>query len=303
MGTKQLGFYGLGTMGQHLAMHMHRYSQSRYGVPALIASRTSNKAKVLSEQGPEFRENFASLAADCDIIGMCLSTTKDVASVLTSTKLRPGTLIVDITSGEPAAMVELGKVLTGSDVRLVDAPVSGGPKGARSGTLVSMVGGLPKDLDEAEPIINAWSEKVIRCGPLGSGDAVKAVNNVLNAAHVLLASEGVLALKKYGVDPATALEVINSSSGMSLQTQRLPTYVLSRKFDFGFGLALMRKDCGIAKGLVDDLNTGATLIPEVYRLMQTAEAKYGGNIDYMRAANYLEELAGCELSPNSEDVG
>lgn len=117
----------------------------------------------------------------------------------------------------------------------------------------------------------------------------------MNAAHLLLATEGCVALKKYGVEPSVALDVINSSSGMSLQSQRLPQYVLSRNFDFGFQLALMRKDCGIAADMVESLTPSATLIPEVRRILEIAEAQYGGNVDYTYVAKLLESRGGVEL--------
>mmetsp|Transcript_4270 Transcript_4270/g.14137 ORF Transcript_4270/g.14137 Transcript_4270/m.14137 type:complete len:327 (+) Transcript_4270:912-1892(+) len=296
--TKTLGWYGLGTMGTSIAGYMHKYSLEKYGRPALVASRTASKAEALSgEIGAEYRADFASLAAECDVIGLCLSTTADVEEVLSSAPLRRGTLIVDVTSGGPAATVELGERLKSKfGVRMVDAPVSGGPVGAETGSLTSMVGGSDDDFAEAVDLIDAWSSKIVKCGPLGAGNAVKAVNNVLNAAHLLLASEGVIALTKYGVDAHTALDVINSSSGMSLQTQRLPQHVLSRKFDFGFQLGLMRKDCVNAADLLKDLTPSATLIPEVTRLMLEAETQFGSNADYTKAAQYLEDLAGCPMS-------
>lgn len=295
---KQLGWYGLGTMGTSIAGYMHKYSVETYGKPALVASRTSKKAETLAKDlGMEYRGDFEALAKDCDVIGMCLSTTKDVASVVeNSSSLRPGTLIVDVTSGGPAAFAELGATLKKKGVRIMDAPVSGGPLGAKSGTLTSMVGGSDDDFEEASDLIDAWSSKVVKCGPLGAGNAVKAINNAFNAAHVLLAAEGVIALKKYGVDPHTALDVINASSGMSLQTERLPKYVLSRKFDFGFQLGLMRKDCVNANDLVNDVTPTATLIPEVTRLVLAAEDYFGSDVDYMKMAHFLEVLAQCQMT-------
>lgn len=295
---KTLGFYGLGTMGNSVAKYMHKYSMEKYGSGALVASRNCEKAKLLSEEiGASYREDFGALAAECDVIGLCLSTSKDVDDVILNpaVKLKSGTLIIDVTSGEPAMTVALGKILAQQGVKLVDAPVSGGPAGAATGTLVSMVGGADEDFTEAFDLIDSWSEKIVKCGPLGAGNAVKAVNNVLNAAHVLIASEGVIALKKYGVDADTALEVINCSSGMSLQSSRLPKYVLSRKFDFGFQLALMRKDCVNAANLVHQQTPTATLIPEVTRLVQEAEHRFGGTVDYMKVAQYLEEQANCPM--------
>ncbi|KAJ8612831.1 hypothetical protein CTAYLR_002065 [Chrysophaeum taylorii] len=297
MSKKTYGFYGLGTMGTSIAEHLHVHSMGLQQGPALVASRTAAKARALADaKGLEYRPDFAALAAECDVLALCLSTSKDVASVIRSAPaFKAGALVVDVTSGDPGLTRIIGEELAARGVRLVDAPVSGGPKGAASGTLVSMLGGAENDMDEAWDVIGAWSSKVVRCGPLGSGDAVKAVNNALNSAHLLLATEGAIALKKYGVDPSVALDVVNSSSGMSLQSQRLPQYVLSRKFDFGFQLALMRKDVGIASDLVDSLTPTATLIPEVRRLVEAAEAKYGGDVDYTQVAMLLEDRADCEL--------
>ena len=122
----------------------------------------------------------------------------------------------------------------------------------------------------ASELCDRWSKKVVHCGPVGAGDATKCINNVLNSAHLLLATEGMLALKSYGVDPATALEAINGGSGMSLQTTRLPDNVLSRKFAYGFALGLMHKDCRIAGSLVESQTPSATLIPRVVELLAQA---------------------------------
>uniref|UniRef100_A0A7S2FFJ8 3-hydroxyisobutyrate dehydrogenase-like NAD-binding domain-containing protein n=1 Tax=Haptolina brevifila TaxID=156173 RepID=A0A7S2FFJ8_9EUKA len=111
----------------------------------------------------------------------------------------------------------------------------------------------------------------------------------------MLATEGMLALKKYGVQPATAVEVINASSGASLQVQRLPDNVISRKFAYGFALGLMHKDCRIAGNLVASQTPGATLIPKVVTLLGEAEERYGPNADYTQIARLLEERTGITL--------
>merc|ERR1719413_344446 len=103
------------------------------------------------------------------------------------------------------------------------------------------------------PVIQSFSKKVVRCGPVGAGHAVKAVNNALNVTHLLLGHEGLLALQRMGVDPSVAVEAINGSSGRSLQTEvRLPKEVLSREFAYGFKLPGIVKDCRIASGLLGD---------------------------------------------------
>jgi 3-hydroxyisobutyrate dehydrogenase len=287
---KRIGFVGLGTMGGSMAVHLHKHSLSTRSVPALVHNRSPEKALAhASEHGTVAIADLATLASRCDVICACLSTTADVTAVFERLPLERGTLIIDATSGDPEGTRALGESLRARGVRLVDAPVSGGPKGAVAASLTSMMGGDDADVEAARQYIGAWSGKMVQCGPLGAGDAVKAVNNMLNTAHLLLATEGLLALQRAGVAPATALDVINSSSGGSTQTARYPTYVLSRSFDYGFALPLMRKDVGIAAGLAAD---GATLFPEVHRLIEAAEAQLGPGADYTEIAKLLEGRAG-----------
>lgn len=143
-----------GTMGKHFASHLHAYSLKVGSTEALVASRNASKARALRDQiGCQFRENFVALAAECDVLAMCLSTSKDVASVVRSTpKFKEGALLIDVTSGDPGLTNELGEELAARGVRLVDAPVSGGPQGAESGTCVTMLGGADADLDEASEV-------------------------------------------------------------------------------------------------------------------------------------------------------
>ncbi|CAE8641168.1 unnamed protein product, partial [Polarella glacialis] len=155
-----------------------------------------------------------------------------------------GSCIVSCTSGEPAVTRRLAQSLKERyGIDFLDAPVSGGPKGAAAGTISCMVGADDEAAAQrALPVLRSFTGKIVRCGPAGSGHAVKAVNNAMNVTHLLLGVEGLLALQRFGVDPAVALEAINSSSGRSLQTeQRIPQEVLTGRFDYGFKLPLMAK--------------------------------------------------------------
>ena len=295
--TKEVAFVGLGNMGSHLARHLHAYSQTHLdGRPALVYNRTHEKAvNHAKAHGTVAVESLSELKR-CSVLCLCLPTTSHVEQVLSEVPLAPGSLVIDCTSGDPEQTREMAARLLGDrGIRFVDAPVSGGPKGADAGTVTSMVGGDAADFAEASQIINQWSKKVVHCGPVGAGDATKSINNVLNSAHLLLATEGMLALKKYGVEPATALEAINGGSGMSLQTTRLPDNVLSRKFAYGFALGLMKKDCTIAGNLVNSQTPSATLIPKVVELLGEAEAMVGAEADYTQIAQLLESRAGVTL--------
>ena len=238
--SKNLGFYGLGTMGEHMAGHLHKLAEEGGG-KVRVASRDTEKARRWADaRGAIHCDSFDELSKECDVVCMCLSTTDVVEEVLRKCDfLKAGQLLIDCTSGEPERMKVLGEKLSSQGVKLVDSPVSGGPAGAKAGTLTSMLGGsgeamrLAKrrggyytaesdpivharcfltvsDVADAMKVVDAWSGKSVRCGDIGSGDAVKAINNVLNTAHVLLAAEASLVLQKYGVDASIALDVINS---------------------------------------------------------------------------------------------
>ena len=293
---KEVAFLGLGAMGTHLARHLQEYSQEQLGQPALVWNRTPEKAQSHARaHGTRAVGSLADLKC-CAILCLCLPTTADVKQVLKEVPLQPNSLVIDCTSGDPEQTRELAAhLLSERGIRFVDAPVSGGPKGADAGTVTSMVGGDPADVAEASAVINAWSRKLVHCGPVGAGDATKSINNVLNAAHLCLATEGMLALKQYGVAPETALEAINGGSGMSLQTQRLPDNVISRKFSYGFALGLMKKDCTIAGNLIEQQTPSATLIPRVVELLKEAEEMVGPAADYTQVAQLLETRAGLTL--------
>jgi len=211
-------------------------------------------------------------------------------------------LIVDITSGDPVQTRAIGDELKRHGISLVDCPVSGGPAGATSGTVTAMFGGDP----ESVKTVMEWATfaKVKKhVGPLGSGHAVKVVNNTLNCTHLLAATEGLLTLQKFGVSPQDALDCINFSSGRSLQSEvRVPKEVLSREFSYGFKLGLMRKDVDTAISMQKEcLPDSAHIFPLVAELVRRAKEKYGHAADYTKIAKYLEDEVGIELHEDKKE--
>ena len=148
------------------------------------------------------------------------------------------------------------------DVEFLDCAVSGGPGGARKGTLASFVGGNDDaTVKQMVPIIETFSQHIVHLGPVGAGHAVKAINNAMNVSNLLCATEGLLALRKLGIDPTRACAVINKSSGRSLMSEvRVPQDVLSGWFNYGFKLGLMQKDVNIAVDLLDEHFPDSTVI-------------------------------------------
>ena len=139
--SKSLGFYGLGTMGEHMAGHLQKLAEEGGG-KVRVASRDTEKARRWADaRGAIHCDSFDELAKECDVVCMCLSTTDVVEEILNNACLKAGQLLIDCTSGEPERMKVLGEKLSSQGVKLVDSPVSGGPAGAKAGTLTSMLGG------------------------------------------------------------------------------------------------------------------------------------------------------------------
>jgi 3-hydroxyisobutyrate dehydrogenase len=304
-------------MGTHMAARLNALSQGESGRDALVWNRlrgdgTDDDTRGVSKKALDHEStcgtkavSLAEFGESCDVMCFCLPTSADVAALLSSIPaLKPGALVIDCTSGDPAELAEIEAHLGArGGVRLVDAPVSGGSAGAEAGSLASMMGGAAADVDAAVAVVCAWSppDKITRCGPLGAGAATKAVNNAMMAANMLVAAEGVLALQRYGVQPSVALAVINSSSGGSKQSAVFACKALGKeRFPFGgFTLGLLSKDCQVGGKVVNMQSAGrATLIPEAMRLMQEANALVceGGveEKDYYEAIRVIEARESLE---------
>jgi len=232
---------------------------------------------------------------------ICLPTSQDVDSLLDGAEgllagIVRGSMVIDCTSGDPATSRQIAARLAAIGVAYIDAPVSGGTAGAEKGTLTVMVGGDDTLLERAMPVLRAFGEKIVLCGPTGSGDAVKAVNNALLAVHVWAAGEGLAALTKAGVSPSVALDVINASSGGSRTTERLfPERVLTRAFPRTFRLALLDKDVGIAAGVAREQKVPSPLLQLTSELFRAAHAMLGEEADHVEAVRIIEQWAGVEI--------
>jgi len=296
-----VGFVGLGAMGYHMAGHVCRLPGRR----CLVWNRTASKAeRHAKEHGSVHMKDLSGLG-QTRVLLLCLPTSEEDREVTEAVAphMSRGSCIVSCTSGDPIASKRLaGSLWERFGVHFVDAPVSGGPRGAAAGSVACMLGANHKEaIEMVEPVVRSFASKVVLCGPAGAGHAVKAVNNALNTAHLLLGAEGLLALQSMGVDPAVALQAINGSSGRSLQTeQRLPQEVLSGRFGYGFKLPLMAKDCSTAESVIRDGFPQASLIPAAVKLVQQAAAEESPEADYTEVVRLLERRAGQELRTSKE---
>lgn len=256
----------------------------------------------------------------CSLVFLCLPTSIEVESICSQLGpiLSPGSIVADCTSGDPCMTRRIASSLAQHhNLQMVDCPVSGGPAGATSGQLSSMIGGSDAAVNAVEPYLKRMAQKqVVRVGGIGAGHAVKAVNNTLNVGHLAMAAEGLLALAKFGVSPEVAVEAINGSSGRSLQTEvRIPKEVLSREFDYGFPLGLMLKDVTIAmdsvcsdtsianvKATAKDVEHMPKFFPLVKDLLQKAVDLESKDADYSRVVRPLEAESGLELHRASKST-
>jgi 3-hydroxyisobutyrate dehydrogenase len=291
----RIAFLGLGAIGTPMARHL---IDPRFELA--VWNRTREKAVAFAGAGANVRVAASPLdaAKGAEVVITCLPASPDVESVLDgagglAAGLERGSVLVDCTSGDPAASRRIAARLAERGVDFADAPVSGGVKGK----LTVMVGGDARVFERVRPVLAAFGEKIVHCGPVGSGHALKAVNNALLALHIWSTAEGLAALAKAGVKPAVALDVINASSGRSNASQNLfPERVLTRAFPRTFRLALLDKDAGIAAAFAKEQRVPAPLIALTAELFRAAHNALGEEADHVEAVRFLEQLAHVEIA-------
>jgi len=228
-----------------------------------------------------------------------ITTSQDVAAVVADGVLdaiRQGAVFVDCTSGDPATSRRLAHDLAARGIAFMDAPVSGGTVGAENGTLTVMCGGSAEVLERVRPVLEAFGTKIVHCGGVGAGDALKAVNNALLALHVLSTAEGLAALQRAGVRPDVALDVINASSGRSNASMNLfPERVLTRAFPRTFRLALLDKDTRIAADVAREQRVPSPLLQLTSELMAMARRELGEDADHVEAVKMIERWSNVEI--------
>lgn len=284
-----VAFLGLGAIGRPMARHL---ASRDFGLR--VWNRSAAKAdRFAHETGAAHAPTPAAAARGADVIITCLPVSADVASLLDGPDgllagLAAGAVLVDCTSGDPATSRQIAARLADRSVGFLDAPVSGGVAGAERGTLTVMVGGDAALLERVRPVLQAFGERIVHCGPIGAAHAVKAVNNALLAQHIIGTAEGLMALERAGVDPAVALDVINVSSGRSNSSQNLfPERVLTRAYPRTFRLALLDKDVGIALQVAREQGVDAPLLEVAAQRYRDAHAALGEEADHVEIVKWL----------------
>ncbi|HEV7455320.1 MAG TPA: NAD(P)-dependent oxidoreductase [Roseococcus sp.] len=291
----RIAFAGIGNMGWPMAANLIKAGHDVV-VSDLSAERV---ARFVSEVGGSGAASAAEGAAGADALVCILPTSREVAVVAKEVAgaLPNGALFIDMTSGNPTRTREIAEMLAPRGIRMVDCPVSGGVPRARTGELAIMAGGSDADLDAAEPILRAMGTSIHRCGAIGAGQAMKALNNLVSAGGFLIGIEALLIGQKFGLEPGLMVDVLNASTGMNNSTQKkFRQFVLSRRFDSGFGLDLMVKDLSIALEVGKEAGVPTPLSALTREMWAAAAKSLGAGEDHTAVAKLSENLAGQVLT-------
>lgn len=205
--------------------------------------------------------------------------------------LRPGAVVVDMSSSEPWGTRALGLALSKNKVQMVDAPVSGARFKAKDGTLAIMVGGDKAPVKKVMPVLKRLGTDIFHVGPLGAGHAVKALNNYLGAAGTLAGFEALLIAQAFGLDPKPMMDAINASTGRNSTTARkIPQDILTGAYASGFKLSLMTKDVGIAADLARGLRLRTPFLKETLKHWRAAQKKLPRDADHTEIYKYQRKL-------------
>jgi 3-hydroxyisobutyrate dehydrogenase len=299
MDNKQtIGFIGLGSMGWPMASLLHKA-----GYPLIVIDASAERAqKFAAEVGGKVAASNRELAQAAEIIVTILPTSAIVDAVLNGTDgviagLRADSVVIEMSSGVPTLTRTLAGQVAAAKGHLVDAPVSGGVPRAITGDLAIMFGGDAALLERVRPVLACMGTAITHTGDVGSAHAMKALNNLVSAGGFLIGVEALLIGKRFGLDPAAMVDVLNASTGMNNSTQKkFKQFVLSGKYNAGFGLDLMVKDLSIALGMGKDTNTPTPFSSLCRELWAASAAMLGPGQDHTAVAKMSEKLAGTTLS-------
>ena len=254
-----IGFVGIGAMGTPMAGNL-----AGAGYPLRVFDLDAGRSAALAAEHASIfvSDSLAELGATVDIIITMLPDGKAVQTALCGDgnsfegcllqHAVRGTLVIDMSSSSPLDTRALGELLAERGMPFVDAPVSGGVKGAVAASLAIMVGGDKAIFERVQPLLVAMGSAVFHTGPLGAGHAIKALNNYVSAAGLVATCEALVAAQHFGLDPAVATDIINASSGMNNTTKnKVKQHILSGSFGAGFAASLMAKDIRTALEIIE----------------------------------------------------
>jgi 3-hydroxyisobutyrate dehydrogenase len=298
--SKQIGFIGLGNMGFPMASRLVEagYSLSVYDIKSDV------QATFLKGRSAAGMDTAAEAAKSSALIITMLPDGKAVSAVVLGEKgsagmidvMSPGTILIDMGSSSPMGTKKLGQLLASREIQMIDAPVSGGVPKAKSGELAIIAGGKAEVVERCRPIFEVLGSRIFHSGSLGSGHAVKALNNMCSAAGLIAAAEVLLVGQKFGVNPRVMNDILNASTGRNNSTEnKMAQYVFSRSFSSGFSLDLMVKDLTTATDLAREIGIPALFSSACRELWVAAQSGLESGVDHTGVVRWFEELARIRL--------
>ncbi|MFC0626226.1 2-hydroxy-3-oxopropionate reductase [Kribbella deserti] len=291
-----IAFIGLGIMGSPMAVHLANAGHQVAGY-----NLDPDRAKPLAEAGGRVATSIADAVKGADVVCVMVPDSPDVELVLAGPggvfqNAQTDTLIIDFSSIRPDVTVELARQARGHGFRILDAPVSGGEAGAQNAALSIMVGGETGDFEVAKPLFDAVGKTVVHVGASGSGQTVKAANQLIVAANIQALSEALVFLEAYDVDTLAALEVLGGGLAGSAVLNQKQANMLSRSFEPGFRIDLHHKDMGIVTAAAREAGVVVPLGVLVAQLVASARANGDGGLDHSALLRGVERLSGKALS-------
>jgi 2-hydroxy-3-oxopropionate reductase len=288
----RVGFVGLGVMGRPMALNL-----MEAGHKVVAHNRSSSVVDVLVAAGAEKAETPAEAAAEADAVITCLPGPDEVSDVVLGADgilegAVPGVVLIDMSTVPPSLSRRISAEAAERGLTALDAPVSGGEAGAIHGRLSIMVGGDLEALEQVRPLLECLGETVVHVGPAGSGQTVKAANQILVAGIIELVSEALVLLGASGVDISAAIDVLAGGLAGNRILDMKARGMIAGEFEPGFRVDLHHKDLGIALDIARDQNIPVPVTAIVAQLLVALRASGRGSLDHSALLLVVEELAG-----------
>ena len=293
--TEKIGFIGLGIMGGGMAHNL-----LKAGFDVTVWNRTAVRMEPLVAAGAKAGRSPADVAAQCDVILVCVSDTPDVTAVILGAdgvieSAKAGSLVVDHSTISPTATKEIAAQLSAKGVHMLDAPISGGSEGAAKGTLSIMVGGDAAQFERALPVFQAMGKTITHVGGTGAGQTVKLVNQILVVVTMLGVAEALLFAEAGGLDLAKTLTAVSGGAAGSWSLSNRGPQMVQRDWRPGFTIDLQQKDLRLVLEAADQFGVptlGTGMVFQLYRTLQQQGLGGDGNHALVKA---LENLAGLAI--------
>lgn len=290
----KIAFIGMGTMGAPMALNL-----LKAGHEVIVHNRTRDREAPVAEAGALRAVTPKEAAVAAEIIVICVSDTPDVEEIILGEKgvihgAQSGAIVVDMSTISPAATREIAKKLDKKEIKMLDAPVSGGSEGAQNGTLTIMVGGEPEDFKKALPVLEAMGKTITHIGPIGAGQLTKAINQILISGTYLTVAEGLTLGIKAGLDMKKVVSALSGGAAGSWVLDNRASNVIKNEYPLGFRVRLHRKDLGIALSAAREMEITLPCTALVEQIENGLIARGYGDEDVSALARTIRENSGIK---------